>query len=595
MSLVNERVAALRAEMKSEKIDAYIIFGTDPHMSEYVAPRWRDRAWISGFTGSAGTVVITAEKAGLWTDSRYYLQGAQQLEGSEIELFRQQEPDVPGIGEWLGHALPEAAVVAANGWTISEEIFNHMEQELGVYGLKLQASEDLLDRIWDDRPAFPEEDVYQHDIRYAGVARKVKIEKVQKNLWGKKADYQLLSSLSDIAWLCNLRGNDIPYNPLFLSYALIGKEEMHLCIDRQKLSEELTSLLEEDGIKIVPYQDISELIDTVIRPGDRVIYDPASVSYALSDKIKTNARPVYSGDITRRQKAVKNSTEIEGIRNALVKDGVAMVQFLYWLQHTWERGNLNEVTVGQALPQFRSRQAGFMGESFNPIVGFRDHGAVIHYSATKDSAYRLEEEGLLLVDSGAHYLDGTTDITRTIALGDVTAQQREDYTNVLKSHINLASARFPKETRGIQLDSIAKQSMWKRGLAYSHGTGHGVGCFLNVHEGPQSISQKMIDVGIEPGMVNSNEPGIYREGAYGIRIENLVLTIEQFDTPFGTFCGFETLTLCPLEPKLIDPTLLTREQLQWVNEYNQKVFEKLSPLLKTEERSWLKEQTVFMQ
>lgn len=591
MSSIQERLTALRAEMEAEQIDAYMVFGTDPHMSEYVADRWRDRAWISGFTGSAGTFVCTRKKAGLWTDSRYYLQAARELEGSGIVLFRQGEADVPGLCEWLGQGLPAGAVVGTYGWTISAELFRSLQQQLAVYGANLQASEDLLERIWDERPALPVEDVYQHDVRYAGQSRQAKIKQVQQQLWSIKADYQLLSSLSDIAWLFNLRGNDIQYNPLFLGYALVGKEDVHLCVERQKLSEELTSLLEEEGIKLSPYRAIEELLNNTLRTESRVVYDPAAVSFALARHIGALAKPVEKSDITTKMKALKNPTEIEGIKTALIKDGTAMTQFLYWLQHSWERGSLTEVSVGNALLQYRSRQAGFMGESFHPIVGFRDHGAVIHYSADASSAYELDGEGLLLIDSGAHYLDGTTDITRTVVLGEGTPQQREDYTSVLKAHINLARARFPQGTRGIQLDSIAKHTLWTRGLSYSHGTGHGVGCFLNVHEGPQSISPKMIEAEIEPGMVNSNEPGLYREGAYGIRIENLVFTVEQFETPFGRFFGFETITLCPLERKLIDPALLTAEQREWVNEYHQKVYRELSPHLNTEERRWLEQQT----
>ena len=594
MSSIPERLTALRKEMATGQIDAYLIFGTDPHMSEYVAERWRDRAWISGFTGSAGTFVCTSEKAGLWTDSRYYVQAAGELEGSGITLFRQGEAHVPGICEWLGQELPQEAVVGADGWTISAELYRSFQQQLGVYGLELHASEDLIDRIWDERPGLPGEDIYQHDLRHAGRSRQEKLEQLQQHLQELKADYQLLSALSDIAWLFNLRGGDIKYNPLFLSYALIGKEGVHLCVDRGKLSEELSSLLEEEGIKIAPYQKVEELIQSTIRPDERVLYDPSTVSYALAEQVRWYARPVEKNDITTEMKAIKSSVEIEGIRNAMVKDGVAMVQFLYWLRHSWERGRLNEVSVGDALPQFRSRQPGFMGESFHPIVGFRDHGAVIHYSANASTAYELDGDGLLLIDSGAHYLDGTTDITRTVCLGEATAQQREDYTNVLKSHINLAMARFPQGTRGVQLETFAKYSMWNRGLNYAHGTGHGVGCFLNVHEGPQSISSRLVDAVLKPGMFNSNEPGLYRENAYGIRIENLILTGEQFETPFGRFYGFETLTLCPLEPQLIEPALLNAEQLQWVNDYHHKVYTLLSPELKAEERRWLEQQTAVI-
>ncbi|MGC9312970.1 MAG: aminopeptidase P family protein [Sediminispirochaetaceae bacterium] len=592
---IKRRLEALREEMRREKLDAYILFGTDPHMSEYVAPRWRDREWMSGFTGSAGTVVVTADAAGLWTDSRYYLQAAKQLEGAEIELLREGIPGVRNLPEWLGEKLGTASAVGASAWTLSLSKQRMLKSELAAYGILFRSTADLLDRIWTGRPPLPSEDIYQHDLKYAGKSRSEKIGEVRSALREYRADYQFISSLSDIAWLFNLRGSDIAFNPLFISYALIGPDEVYLALQRECLSDELASLLEEEQVNLVPYDNVDSLLQDVLEKDDRLVFDPGMVNSALAENIAGICFPVERRDCTSSLKAVKSGVEIRGIRNAMVKDGVAMVQFLHWLSQNWEKGSLTELSIGDTLRQFRSRQSGFIGESFSPIVGFRDHGAVIHYSAEAGSAYRIDQPGLMLIDSGGHYLDGTTDITRTIALGQPTQQQREDYTTVLKGHIQLAAARFPGGTRGFQLDTLAKSPCWERGMQYSHGTGHGVGFFLNVHEGPQSISTRMVDVPIEAGMLCSNEPGVYREGQYGIRIENLILTTELFSTPFGRFYGFETLTLCPLEPALIESRLLGREQLNWVNEYHARVLEALSPHLKQEERLWLEEITAPIQ
>jgi len=583
------RLSALREEMRRENLDAYILFGTDPHMSEYAAPRWCDRQWISGFSGSAGTVVVTADSAGLWTDSRYHLQASLQLKGTGIELFKEGLSGVPGLAEWLGGTLPTASVVGASGWTLSLTRQRSLKSQLGVYGILFRPAEDLLDRIWTDRPSLPSQDIYQHDKKYAGLSRADKIEAVREALGKRNADYQFIASLSDIAWLFNLRGSDIAYNPLFISYALIGRKDVYLALQREALSDELASLLEEEGIILLEYGAVEDLLQEVPDKDSRLVFDPDTVNSTLADIIIGTCFPVEQADVTSSLKAVKNNVEIAGIHSAMVKDGVAMVQFLHWLSTSRDHANLTELSLGETLRQFRSRQAGFIGESFNPIIGFRDHGAVIHYSADEESAYPIDQAGMLLIDSGAHYLDGTTDITRTIILGEATPQQREDYTTVLKGHIELARARFPEGTRGFQLDTLARRPCWERGMQYSHGTGHGVGFFLNVHEGPQSISTRLIDVVIQAGMLCSNEPGIYREGQYGIRIENLIIAKELFATPFGTFYGFETVTLCPLEPKLIEARLLSPEQRQWVNEYHAGVFSALSPHLNQEERQWLKE------
>lgn len=588
---IAKRIADLRKEMEKADLDAYFVFGTDPHMSEYPAARWKDRAWISGFTGSAGTVVITADEAGLWTDARYFLQAEKQLAGSGIRLFRQGVEGVPCPSEWLGSKLSPSATAGADGATLSLSKQRELKGQLAKFGILFRPTEDLVDRIWEDRPVLPMEDIYQHDVRYAGADRREKITSLREALREVQCEYQFLASLADIAWLFNLRGSDIAYNPLFVGFALIGQDDAYLAVDREKMSVELISLLEEEGVSLVAYGEVGDLLKEQLQKNDRVALNPDTTNSLLGSIIAGRAATVERSDLTSEMKAVKSTVEIEGIRRAMVKDGAAMVEFLYWLSHAWEAGSLTEISVGEALAGFRSRRDGFMGESFNPIVGFRDHGAIIHYSADEESSSTIDGPGLMLIDSGGQYLDGTTDITRTVALGEPDEQQREDYTIVLKAHVSLAMARFPRGTRGFQLDGIAKSKLWERGMQYTHGTGHGVGFFLNVHEGPQSISARLVDVPITPGMVCSNEPGVYREGRYGIRIENLVHVREAFSTPFGDFFNFETVTLCPFDRKLIVPQLLSIEQLEWVNDYHRRVFESLSSHLGQDERRWLEEQT----
>lgn len=585
-----ERLEALRKEMEREGCAAYIVFGSDPHMSEYTAERWNGRAWISGFTGSAGTVVITANAAGLWTDSRYYLQAENELAGSEIRLFRMGQPETPEIVPWLSGELEEGSLVGACAETMSVEQSRRFSRDLELRGLTFKALPDLLDRIWSGRPGYPEEPVFQHDVRYAGTDRDTKLARLRERMEEEKADLQIIASLDDIAWLFNMRGNDIAYNPLFLSYAFVGKESAELFASRGKFSAELLDLLEEEGITVREYEEAFEAAGG-IPPGKRVLLDPAAVNRALYDRLPNTVTVRERGNPTTEFKARKEQPEIEGIRSAMRKDGAAMVKFLYWLSHAALHGTQNEVSIAEQLREYRSMQPGFMGESFASIVSFRDHGAVVHYSPTPESAYPVEGEGLLLIDSGGHYLDGTTDITRTVAVGEPTGQQREDYTAVLKGHIQLALTTFPRGTLGVQIDACARKPLWDRGLHYGHGTGHGVGFFLNVHEGPHSISQKLRDVTIEKGMVSSNEPGLYRPGEYGIRIENLILTVPRFSTPFAEFYGFETLTLCPLERKLIEPSLLDARERDWVNAYHERVRNELSPQLEESERHWLAEQT----
>ncbi len=576
--------------MEREGYEAYLIFGTDPHMSEYVAERWHDRSWISGFTGSAGTLIITFEDAILFTDPRYHLQGKRQLEGGPFRLVKDGLHDSPSLDALVGAIVAAGSTVAAAASTISIAYKRSLQTGLSEYGISFFTGGDLIDRIWEDRPGCPKDWVYQHDVSYTGLSRGAKLSLVREALSRRGGDLQLISSLDDIAWLFNLRGSDIEYNPLFLSYALVGTEEFFLFVDREKLSEDLTSLLAEDGVELRPYEDVFSHMEQ-LAAGTTVVLAPEKTNCALAASIPDSCRIVEKSDVTSFLKARKNEVECRGIREAMRKDGVAMVRFLHWLDHAWERGGEDEYSIGWQLREFRSRMPGFMGESFSPIVGFRDHAAIMHYSAEKETAYRVDDEGILLIDSGGHYLDGTTDITRVVAFGEVTELQRSDYTAVLKAHIAMASVTFPEGTNGMQVDALARKPMWELGLNYGHGTGHGVGFFLNVHEGPQKISYRYVKTVLEAGMVNSNEPGLYREGSHGIRIENLVLTKELFSTPFGKFFGFETLTACPLERKLIDARLLSRAELEWVDAYHRWVHTLLAPDLEESERRWLAEKT----
>ncbi len=588
--VIEEKLNALREEMRRDGLDAYIVFGTDPHLSEYVAPRWRDREWISGFTGSAGTVVITADEALLWTDPRYHLQAKRELKETPFFLVKDGLPDSPVFSEVLGSRLAPGRKAGAAALTVSVRYRRRLQGELSAYGAAFVTGGDLIDRIWEDRPGSPKERIYQHDVSYAGRSRGEKLVSLREEMERKEAQLQLLSSLDDIAWLLNLRGSDIAYNPLFTAYALIGPEDCRLYVGEEKVSADLAALLEEDGVSLRNYSQIFEDLSKIER-GSRVLYSPAKTNCAAAESIPRGCPQVEQEDVTTLQKAKKNETEIRGIREAMRKDGVAMMRFINWCINAWRRGGEDELSAAAQLRAFRSEMPGFMGESFAPIVAFRDHGAVMHYSASEETAYPLEGEGLLLVDSGGHYLEGTTDSTRVIPLGTVGEQQRSDYTCVLKSHIALSTMSFPRGSSGMQLDAVARKPMWDFGLDYAHGTGHGVGFFLNVHEGPQKLTYRYVPAPLEPGMVNSNEPGLYREGEYGIRIENLILTKELFSTPFGTFYGFETLTACPYERQLIEPQMLSVKEREWIDAYHRWVYTLLSPELNESERRLLEEMT----
>ncbi len=587
--VINERIQKLREVMVTEKLDAYIISGYDPHQSEYTAERWTTRRWITGFKGSAGLVVITADKAGLWTDSRYHLQGANELKGTEIELFKVGLPEVPGHLEWLADELKPGSVVGSNLWTTSIDNKKELDTALAGTGIKYQGCRDLLDDVWPDRPEFPGRPVFQLDMKYSGRSREDKISDIRVWMKKKRLEWSLVSSLPDIAWILNLRGRDISYNPLFLSYLLIGRGSCYLYINEGQLPSDLVKLLEDEGTIIRSYNDL-ESHAASLNPG-RINLSPGTSSVGVEQLFNNDWVKVYEKDISIDMRAIKNRVEISAIKDVMIKDGVALVRFLIWLEENWPKGELDEVSLAEKLADLRSYQDNFIGLSFATIAGFNDHGAIIHYSATKESAYTLTSPGVLLLDSGGQYLEGTTDITRVLKFGDVSLEVIHDYTLVLKGHIDLALVSFPEGTRGFQLDILARKALWDEGRNYGHGTGHGVGFFLNVHEGPQTISQKAVDVSIKEGMITSNEPGIYLENKYGIRIENLILAVKSDIGKTDNFLKFETLSLCPLELDLIDSNLLTVTQKEWVNNYHNQVYNTLSPLLKESERVWLENKT----
>lgn len=575
--------------MKQEGFDAYIIGGSDPHQSEYTAERWETRKWITGFTGSAGMVIITADKAGLWTDSRYYLQGAEELEGSEIKLFKVGLSDVLDPLEWLKDELDSGAVVGSNIWTTS--IDNKKEIEFGFSGSGLiyKGSRDILDDVWDDRPELPGEPIFQLDLKYAGRSREDKISDIRVWMKKKRLDWSFISSLPDISWILNLRGKDINFNPLFLSYLFVGKGSCYLYVSGGQLSSELTALLKDEGIIVKSYSELESHVLTLF--SGRVNLAPGTSSTGVLQLFSKDWEMVFEKDISVGMRAIKNDIEISSIKKAMRKDGIALVRFMIWLEGNWPKGRLDEVDIADKLENIRSQNDGFIGLSFATIAGFNSHGAIIHYSAKKESAYTLSSPGVLLLDSGGQYLDGTTDITRVFVSGDISKDVIHDYTLVLKGHIDLAMIKFPAGTKGYQLDILARKALWDEGRNYGHGTGHGVGFFLNVHEGPQVISQKAVDVAIQEGMITSNEPGIYLENKYGIRIENLILTVKSDIGKTDKFLEFETLSMCPLECDLIDSSLLTDIQIDWVNNYHNKVYNTLAPLLEESERVWLKDKT----
>lgn len=586
-STINNRIAALRAHIAQEQIQAFIIPSTDPHLSEYVAPHWQSREWISGFTGSAGTVVVTAKDAGLWTDSRYFLQAARQLEGTCITLYKEMLPETPNIPEFLSAHLQEGDCVGIDGKMFSAEEVEHLQKELKKSGIRIKSIADPMQLLWTDRPAMPLAPAFVYDTKYAGMSFTEKLPAVRQAMEAAGADSLLLSALDEIAWLLNIRGNDVHCNPVVVSYLLIEKDKVNYFVQPQKVTPELAEYFSANGIYVHPYEEIGHYLNSF--NAHSILMNPAKTNYAIYSAIRPGCLIINGASPVALLKAIRNKQEIAGIHAAMQRDGVALVKFLKWLDEAVPAGKETEISVDKKLHTFRAAQPLYMGESFDTIAGYKEHGAIVHYEATPETDVTLKPEGFLLLDSGAQYLDGTTDITRTIALGPLTEEEKTDYTLILKGHIALAMAVFPEGTRGAQLDVLARMPIWKERMNYLHGTGHGVGHFLNVHEGPQSIRMNENPVALQPGMVTSNEPGVYKAGSHGIRTENLVLTAPAGEGMFGKYLKFETLTLCPICRKGIIKELLTAEEIGWLNDYHRTVYEKLSPDLNNDEREWLKE------
>lgn len=584
------RLAALRAEMKRAGIQAAIIPQADPHMSEYIASHWQARRWLSGFSGSAGTLVVPAEgHARLWTDSRYFLQAAEQLEGTETELMKEGLPGTPSIEAWLAEELPAGAAVGVDAMLMSVGALRGLRTALKARGIRLDTMFDALPAIWTDRPALPKCAVFVHDEQYAGLSASSKIAGALDGARAHGADALFVSALDQVAWLLNIRSRDVRYNPVATAYVYLGPEGNILFIDADKLDADVQAYLKSQGVETRPYTAVKAFI-VGLSTQRRVLLDPASTAYGVLEAF--GERAVEAMSPIAMPKACKNEVQIAGIREAMKRDGVALVHSLMELESRMAAGEaVTEMDVAEILRRKRAEQPLFFDESFGTIAGYGPHGAIVHYEADEKSNATLRPEGLLLIDSGAQYLDGTTDITRTIALGTPTQQERADFTLVMKGHIALAQAVFPEGTCGTQLDALARQYLWQHGLSYLHGTGHGVGHFLNVHEGPQSVRLNYVPAPLTPGMVTSNEPGLYRAGVHGIRCENLVLTVPALDTEFGRFYRFETLTLFPFDTRLFATEMMTEAELAWVNAYNSRVYDALAPMLGKESREWLESKT----
>ena len=586
---ITERIGRLRQCLREQSLSAFIIPSTDPHSGEYVPDHWKTREWVSGFTGSAGTAVITLDDAALWTDSRYFLQAADQLDGTGIRLMKDRLPDTPSIPEWLGQSLSPGAVVGVDGWVNTIGETQALREALAREGLTLRTDYAPVTRLWDDRPALPGTPVSIHPLEYAGVACHEKLAAIREKLLARGADGILLSTLDDIAWTLNLRGNDVHCNPVFVSYLLITSQESILYVRAEKLTTEVKAYLAQEGVNTEDYDDLQE--DLRDYPYATLSLDPGRTNEAVRQAVNPLTKVLLEESPVPLMKAVKNEAEIRGFHAAMLRDGVAMVKFLKWLEEAVPQGNETEMSIDRKLYECRAEQPLFRGISFDTIAGYKEHAAIVHYEATPETDKPLAPEGLLLLDSGAQYADGTTDITRTIALGETTDDERRDYTLVLKGHIGLTRACFPQGTCGTQLDVLARQAMWREGANFLHGTGHGVGAYLNVHEGPHQIRMNHVPTPLRPGMTVTDEPGIYRAGRYGIRTENTLLVVPYRETEFGTFYTFEPLTLCPIDTRPIVRSMLTAEETEWLNAYHRMVYDRLSPLLDEEHRAWLESKT----
>ena len=590
MNSPSQNLALLRAVIKKSDIDAIIIPVSDPHLGENIPDHWQVITWLTGFDGSAATVVVTNTFAGLWTDSRYFIQAEKQLEGSGFKHMRPGPVPEESYIDWLVRNTGEGSRIAFDNRILSISHYRRLETKLLSKGVILKADCDLISDIWTSRPPLPSTPAFDHPVEFSGKERSMKIKEVREQMRSLKVNYHLLTSVDDIMWMLNIRGSDVPYTPLLLSFAIIGEEQILLFTGENRIPGKLVQEFEKPGIVILPYEEVAGILSS-LPAGSSLLISPRTTSAALYFSIPESVKIFEDISIPSRMKAVKNRVEIENIGRVMIKDGVALTRFFFWIEHNLGQIPMSELSLAGRLLKLRSQNEDFLGPSFAPIIAFNQHAALPHYSAKTETDTVIEENGILLVDSGGQYYGGTTDITRTISIGIPSLQQKTDFTLILKGHINLALAKFPFGTRGYQLDMLARKYLWEQGLNYGHGTGHGVGYCLNVHEGPQNISPSGNKILIEAGMLISNEPALYREGEYGLRTENLILCYEDEETDFGQFLRFDTVSLCYIDKSLIDKSLLEQKEINWLNSYHAEVYEKLSPHMKDEEKLWLKEKT----
>ena len=588
---VTDRLARLRELMRREKLSAFVFPSTDPHNGEYVPDHWKGREWVSGFNGSAGTVVVTGNAAALWTDSRYFIAAAQQLEGTGIELMKLKIPGTPTIAEWLGQQLIDCQrpEVGIDGMVNSQASAEALIADLRSHGgITVRTNLDPLKTIWTDRPPIPQDLVSVHPLEYAGEDVKSKVSRIRKALRDLHADGMLMSALDDIAWTLNMRGTDVHCNPVFVSYLLISSNSVTLYINKVKLSHVVMAYLQDNGVSIDDYENVDKGLKSY--PDYNILIDPDETCYTLA-RIAACQEVVRSKSPVPALKAVKNEAEIRGYRSAMLKDGIAMVKFLKWLKPAVQAGGQTELSVDRKLTSLRRQQPLFRDISFDTIAGYATHAAIVHYEATPETDIPLEPHGMILIDSGAQYQDGTTDITRTIALGPVSDYEKHVYTLVLKGHIQLAMCKFPKGAAGTQMDILARSAMWREGLNYLHGTGHGVGSYLNVHEGPHQFRMEWMPAPFVEGMTVTDEPGIYLPDRFGVRIENTMMVEKYKTTEFGEFLQFDALTLCPIDTAPIDVSMLSDEEVEWLNSYHRRVYDAIAPHVSMDEREWLREAT----
>ncbi len=583
-----KKVNKLREIMKNKNIDHYIITSNDPHQSEYVADRYRGRAYISGFTGSAGTLLVSAESSKLWTDGRYFIQAENDLKDSGIDLMKMRTPGYPTLEEYIKDNVKEGEVVGFDGNCYSTNGYKKLVELAEENNFKIELNNDLLNEVWEDRPSLPKDKIILHHVKFCGESSTDKLLKVRDKMKELKSESFILTSLDDIAWLFNIRGNDVKFNPVAMAYAIILKNEATLYIDKDKVTDEIISEFKCKNITIKEYDEI--LNDVKILTGS-VYIDPAKVNASIFNAISKGVKVIEGINITTNLKSIKNETELRNLENCQVRDGVAMVRFIKWLKESVGNVKVTEISATEKLSSIRAEGEYSKGDSFGTIAGYKEHAAMMHYSANEESDYEILNEGMFLVDSGGQYLDGTTDITRTFVMGDITEEEKRDFTLVLKGHINLSMAKFLRGTTGVNLDILARGPLWKYGIDYKCGTGHGVGFFLNVHEGPQGITPQNNTVVLEPGMILTNEPGIYKEGKYGIRTENTLVVVKDKTTEFGDFYRFDTISYCPIDLNGVVKEMLSLEELEWLNNYHETVYNKLSPFMNDIEKKFLKELT----